>query len=173
MSDFQSNTAFTPSSRLYPYDYRLPLSLMPDFITFWCVIDGDYAPFRISVHRDGDIAGLKEVIKQKRENALRDFDAPSLVVWMVRTFHMLQADALLILSCQLNDPEPVDPEGTLAQRIRSRGDVASFANQLNSTQIMSALFPEHRGAPLKNHVYVMVSLRSTGEHIAIVPFDHH
>ncbi|KAF8636448.1 hypothetical protein AX14_010429 [Amanita brunnescens Koide BX004] len=95
MNDFQSDIPFTPSNPLYPYRYVLPPSLMPDSIALWCVVDGDYVPFRISVHGKGDITNLKETIKAQKENALRGFDASSLVVWMVRIFHKLQVDVLL------------------------------------------------------------------------------
>jgi hypothetical protein len=95
MNDFQSDIPFTPSNPLYPYHYVLPPSLMTDFTTLWCVVDGDYVPFRISVHGKGDITNLKETIKAQKENALRGFDASSLVVWMVRIFHKLQVDVLL------------------------------------------------------------------------------
>ncbi|KAF8330494.1 hypothetical protein F5887DRAFT_1000167 [Amanita rubescens] len=140
MSDFQSNRSFTPSDSLHPYrNVVLPPSLMPDFITLWCLV-GDDPPFQVSVHRDVKVDFLKKAIKA--ETYLPGINASTLVLWM------------------LNDPEPVDPEDTLMQRIRSRGDVATFAKRLPATQTMSALFPDRD--PLDNHVHVLVRLPSTG-----------
>jgi hypothetical protein len=59
----------------------------------------------------------------------------------------------LTLSHKLTEPEPVEPEDTLLQRITSRGDVATFAKRLTATQKMSTLFPQH---PLEGHLHVLV-----------------
>ena len=85
MNDFQSNRPFTPSNSLYPYRYAaLPQSLMPDdFLTLWGVVDDDTAPFKICVHRGLDVADLKKAIKLEKAQALRDFDASDLVLYMV------------------------------------------------------------------------------------------
>ena len=61
----------------------------------------------------------------------------------------------LTLSHKLTDPEPVASEETLPQRIKSRGDVATFATRLNSTEQVSRHFPLH---PLEGHVHIMVEL---------------
>ena len=75
------------------------------------------------------------------------------------------------LSCQLNVPEPVTPTSTLWQRIRNRGDVEAFAEQLaDPTQTMLSVFPQSQ-LPLENHVYILVELPS-GEPIVVMFFDH-
>ena len=72
----------------------------------------------------------------------------------------------LTLSFQLTELEPVEPEDTLVQRIRSRGDVATFAKRLTATQEVSALFPQH---PPEDHVHLLVQLPSTSESVAFPP----
>jgi len=71
-----------------PYRYALlPPSLMlgEDFLTLWCVVDGDPAPLKIPVHRDADIADLKKAIKG--EKVLNHVSASNLVLWKVRIFY--------------------------------------------------------------------------------------
>jgi len=75
----------------------------------------------------------------------------------------------LTLSYQLIRPEPVEPEDTLTQRIRSRGDVATFAKRLTATQKVSTLFPQH---PLEDHVHILVQLPSSSEPVAVLWSDH-
>lgn len=77
----------------YPYPYAvqpvLPSSILgDDFLTLWCFVDGDRAPFSMSAHRGANTAELKQAIKEERKNAY-DFDAASLVLWKVRAFHRL------------------------------------------------------------------------------------
>jgi hypothetical protein len=60
------------------------------------------------------------------------------------------------LSCQLIDPEPVEPEDTLAQRIRSRGDVKTFAKKLTATQKVSTLCMDD---PLEDHIHILVKVK--------------
>ncbi len=54
-----------------------------DFLTLWGVVDGDLAPFKICIHRGLDITDLKKAVKLEKAQALRDFDAPNLVLRMV------------------------------------------------------------------------------------------
>ena len=63
----------------------------------------------------------------------------------------------LTLSCQLTDPEPVEPENSLARRMELRGDM--FTTQLTATQ-STAVFPEH---PLEKQVYILVQRPRTSE----------
>lgn len=74
----------------------------------------------------------------------------------------------LTLFYQLNKPEPVEPQATLEERIRLRGDVATFTTQLTATQSME-VFPEQ---PLKHHVYFLVQRPARSEPITVVSFDH-
>ena len=57
----------------------------------------------------------------------------------------------------------MDPEDTLWQRIRQRGDsVEAFAEQLTiSGRKMSSVFPQSQ-LPLEDHVYFLVELPSSG-----------
>ena len=66
----------------------------------------------------------------------------------------------LTLSRKLTNPEPVAPEYTLPQRIKSKGDVATFAIRLTSTEQVLKLFPS---LPLEGHVHVLVELLSTSK----------
>jgi hypothetical protein len=64
----------------------------------------------------------------------------------------------------------VDPEGSFWQRIRKRGDVKTFAEELKtSTQKMSSVFPQSQ--LLENHVHILVELPS-GELMVVMLFDH-
>ena len=63
----------------------------------------------------------------------------------------------MTLSCQLIHPEPVEPEDTLAQRIRSRGDVKTFAKKLTATQKVSTLCTDD---PLEDHIHILVKPKS-------------
>ncbi|KAM6503841.1 hypothetical protein JOM56_000784 [Amanita muscaria] len=103
----------------------------------WCFVDGDPAPFGVPVVLRVKIVHLKEEIKKIK--ALH-VDASSLVLW------------------QLNKPEPAEPEATLAQRIRLRGNRATFATRLAATQNVSTLFPQPL---LEDHVHILVQLPST------------
>src|SRR5258708_37013820 len=42
----------------------------------------------------------------------------------------------------MNELEPLEPESTLAYRIQSRGDIATFATKLTASQEVSTLFPK-------------------------------
>ena len=53
----------------------------------WCFVDGLRA-FKVSVRHDVDVDDLQETIKDKKKNALCDFD---LILWKVR-ISILQAD---------------------------------------------------------------------------------
>ena len=94
-----------------------------DFLALWCLFDGNRsAPFKVSVHRGADVDDFEKAIKNEKQNALRDFDASRLVLWMVR-FHLWGLHFhSWVLSGQLNDAEPVEPEHDLSQ-----GSVATFA----------------------------------------------
>jgi hypothetical protein len=66
----------------------------------------------------------------------------------------------LTMSCKLINPEPVGPENTLADRLRSRGDnVDKFAIRLSCAEKVLELFPE----PLAGHVQVMVEILPTSK----------
>ncbi len=68
-----------------------------NFLSLWSVLDGHPAPFKTIVHRDADVADLKDAIKEDEENALRDLDASSLVLWMVSTICRLMQDDMLLI----------------------------------------------------------------------------
>jgi hypothetical protein len=62
----------------------------------------------------------------------------------------------LTLSCKLIDPEPVGPDSTLADRIRSRGDnVNAFAIRLSSEEKVSPYFREPRAGQVQVMVEVL------------------
>ncbi|KIL56101.1 hypothetical protein M378DRAFT_540176 [Amanita muscaria Koide BX008] len=152
MSEFQSNAVYKNP----PYRSShivLPASMMygKDGLTFWCAVYGSSIPFDISVHVNANVNDLKrDIIRQ--EIALRDIDYSSLVLW------------------KLNVPEPVDFEGSLWQRIRKRGDMETFAEELKiSTQKMSSVFPQSQ--LLEDHVHILVELPSS-ELMVVMLFDH-
>jgi hypothetical protein len=68
----------------------------------------------------------------------------------------------LTLSHQLNESELVDPDDTLAERIKSRdlNNLTMFATKLSSGNDLLTLFPR---PPLKNHLYILVRHLLTGE----------
>ena len=60
----------------------------------------------------------------------------------------------------------MEPARTIGRRIGLRGDVATFAEELDSpTQKMSSVFPQSQ--LLENHVYILVDL-PPGEPIVVV-----
>ena len=161
MSELQFDAAYhLYQNPLYPSrDIVLPSYLMygKETRTFWCAVYGSSIVFKISVHPDGDVDDLKVKIQEKNR-ALRDHSASRLILWKV-SFYLWDQDCVsTYLSCQLNVPAPVDPEGSLWQRIRKRGDVATFAQKI-SRHKMSEVFPQSR--LLKDHVYILVELPSS------------
>ena len=58
-----------------------------DIRTLWCLVDGDPAPFQVSVDVRVNIDLLKKEIKRKK--VLHDLDAPRITVWKVRISYML------------------------------------------------------------------------------------
>ena len=140
-------------------DIVLPSYLMygKETRTFWCAVYGSSIVFKISVHPDADVDDLKVKIQEKNR-ALRDHSASRLILWKV-SFYLWDQDCVsTYLSCQLNVPAPVDPEGSLWQRIRKRGDVATFAEKISSHK-MSEVFPQSR--VLEDHVHILVELPSS------------
>ncbi|KAM6495199.1 hypothetical protein JOM56_009822 [Amanita muscaria] len=148
MSDFQSNRAFTPSNT-HSCGPFLRFVFVPQYAmgeeetrTLWCLVHGDPDPFEVTVVLGSvNIISLKEAIWFKRKNDLHDVDASRLVLW------------------KMNGLELLEPEASLAYRIESRGDIATFATKLTSSQEVSTLFPKR---PLiKNRVHIIVELPST------------
>ena len=85
----------------------------------------------------------------------------SFVILKVSLFHFIwggRFPSWLTLPCKLTKPEPVEPEDTLLQRIKSKGDLGTFANKLTATQKVSMLFPPR---PLEDHLHILVQLPST------------
>lgn len=67
----------------------------------------------------------------------------------------------LTLSLQLNEPERIDPDNSLINRIKCRGsDLTTFATRLSSANEISTVFPQ---PPKKGHLYVLVYRTSAGE----------
>ncbi|KAF8348935.1 hypothetical protein F5887DRAFT_1071080 [Amanita rubescens] len=145
MSELQSSAAF----HLYKDPLHrsghivLPPSLMygEDARTFWCAVYGSPIPFEISVH----VNGLKkDIIK---EIALRDVAYSSLV---------------------LLEAEPVNPEKSLWQRIRKRGDVEMFTKELtDSTQEITTPSQKpclHSGATSIQSSPAIIHHKLWGEH---------
>ena len=67
---------------------------------------------------------------------------------------------------QLNDPEPVAPEETLAERIRELGKFADFADELDEpVDSVSVAFPH---SP-KHHLHVVIQLPSAGGLSSLLP----
>jgi hypothetical protein len=65
----------------------------------------------------------------------------------------------LTLSSQLDEPELVDPDDTLAERMKSRGNnVSTLATRLSSGNKLSTLFPQ---PPREDHLYILVQRSST------------
>ena len=53
----------------------------------WCLVEGDSAPFPVTVSTGTHVAGLKELIHYKRKaRILQDVDAADLTLWKVSTF---------------------------------------------------------------------------------------
>ena len=65
-------------------------------------------------------------------------------------------------SCQLFNLEPVEPEDTLAQCIRSRGDAKTFAQKLTATQKVSMLYTDD---PLEDHIHILVKVKPTSKNV--------
>ena len=52
--------------------------------TFWCLIQGDSAPFQVTAPVNASIDHLKELVHVKRKKgALRNVDASDLILWKV------------------------------------------------------------------------------------------
>ncbi|KAK2464429.1 hypothetical protein APHAL10511_003577 [Amanita phalloides] len=142
MSEVQSNAGH----HLYqnPFDPSRDIVLPPYMIygmecrTFWCAVYGSSIVFQISAHPDADVDDLKGKIKEKK-GALRDHNASKLVLW------------------KLSVPEPVDPEDSFWQRIRKRGDLATFAEKISRHKV-SEVFPQLR--LLEDYVHILVELPS-------------
>jgi hypothetical protein len=54
--------------------------------TFWCLLEGDKAVFKVEIPIGGNIDDLKERIKQKCSLLLDKFAAKDLILWKVRYF---------------------------------------------------------------------------------------
>ncbi|KAF8351674.1 hypothetical protein F5887DRAFT_913384 [Amanita rubescens] len=139
MSALQSNQL----NPLYPSSHIvLPPYLMygMETRTFWCAVYGSSRVFKMSAHPDIDVDDLKkDIIKQ--EIALRHLAYSNLVLW------------------KLSIPESADPEGSFWQRIRKRGDMETFAEELKiSRQKMSEVFPQSQLR--EDHVHILVELPS-------------
>jgi Crinkler effector protein N-terminal domain len=52
----------------------------------WCYIKGTSSPFIVDAERTLSIGRLREVIRDKRSNLLREVDAACLTLWKVRSF---------------------------------------------------------------------------------------
>ena len=71
---------------------------------------------------------------------------------------------------QLTEPESVEPEGALGQRIVSRSDVETFATKLTATRIMLTLFSPNI---LENHVHVSAQLAPKSEPVLVLSLEHY
>ena len=85
---------------------------------------------------------------------------------------LLSTRALL----QLNEPELVEPEETLAERMRSRGDISTFATRLGAARKISDVFPLDTYPADHVHIYVALpdhhSEWSLPTHSACLLIDH-
>jgi hypothetical protein len=52
----------------------------------WCLVEGDKTPFSIIAPSTTFIAELQKMIKKEKSNALKRFDASSLLLWKARYF---------------------------------------------------------------------------------------
>ncbi len=77
---------------------------------------------------------------------------------------------LLILSCKLKNPESLEPEKTLADRIKLLGDnFEDFAMWLNSGDKVLELFPDPLARP---HVQVIVQVLSYSKPVVDLAAEH-
>lgn len=54
-----------------------------NLLALWGVVEGDFAPFKILIHRGAEVIDLQQLIKREKKEALRGFDASDLVLYMV------------------------------------------------------------------------------------------
>jgi len=59
---------------------------MSDNTTLWCLVEGDNAPFPISISPTAYIGVLKQYIKKDKEITLQKVDASNVNLWKVRYF---------------------------------------------------------------------------------------
>jgi hypothetical protein len=121
---------------------------------FYLLIDGDSTPFEVTASVNSSINLLKQLVQENRKyGALRDFDATDLALWKVS--HLaVSVDTAADESWQLKEPEPVEPDDTLVERIKSRGDsLKTFATRLGVGREVSEVFSQH---PPKGHLHIIV-----------------
>ena len=51
---------------------------------------------------------------------------------------------------------PIDPDGTLKQRLAALGDVATFSKEMSSGEKVGALFPEPHS---QKHLHIAIQIR--------------
>ena len=66
--------------------------------TLWCLVEGEYALFRVTVPLDGYIADLQKTIKQEKEDKFKYTDANEL-----RLFQVCHLPASVQLIAQQSD----------------------------------------------------------------------
>jgi Crinkler effector protein N-terminal domain len=53
--------------------------------TFWCLVDVDHIPFKITAPLDADVADMKKLIQEERKyDVLREVGPHTLILWKVR-----------------------------------------------------------------------------------------
>ena len=104
---------------------------------------------------------MKKLIRDKgigKHGALTTVDATDLVLWKVGIFQNQRNITADTVWKKQHNPEPVEPEDELGNRIKARGDdFESFAKKLGSTKKVLQIFSH---LPPEDHLHVIVKLQA-------------
>lgn len=159
----QSNRPYTLS--YYPSSRLPPRTISEDeACRFWCLFDRQEPqssdgeeerelPFSVNASLKWDVDQLTEAIQQERP-LFRNIGITDLVLWKVRAVSFIGMSFRANPPSQLNDPIPIDPDPTLAERLPK--PVTDFSVKLDRrTRKMSDVLPD---CP-EGHLHIIVRLR--------------
>jgi hypothetical protein len=133
----------------------------------WCIVEDDNTPFLVTVPTNARIAELKDLVCVKRMSILRGVDAAGLDLWKVSHFQWATGSTQLDSYHQPDEYVPVDPEGALLKRIKTRfdgKDLRNIAARLSNTKRVLGIFPEQ---PPEKYLHIYVRRSAACESLAL------
>jgi Crinkler effector protein N-terminal domain len=152
----------TQSAAILPTNWLI-IGSDDEFKLFCWVLGGFGGPFPVDIGASKTVGDLKNAIKKVKVHAFAKIDADTLNLWKVGWLLICATawSSRLTPSRQLTEPELVDPDDTLPERMGLRGNnLMTFATRLSSGNKLSTLFPQN---PLEGHLHIVVHHPSVGK----------
>jgi hypothetical protein len=126
--------------------------------TLCCIIKGHPTASQVRVAESDEVHEFKETVREKLGIGAY---ADRMILWKVCIMILVAFMGPWLILPKLRNPEPVNPENTLKDRIEKLGNnLREFAIWLSSTENVLECFPD---PPASEHVHIIVEILPKSE----------